>query len=74
MNRLSWRHTRRPTPTAKSQNALRSLHSRVLVGAISMARAVDDPDLSEQILTNAAIALKQCIPKVGGSNPPPTTK
>ena len=33
----------------------------VLVGAISMARAVDDPDLSEQILTNAAAALKQCI-------------
>ena len=32
-----------------------------LVGAISMARAVDDPDLSEQILTNAAAALKQCI-------------
>jgi TetR/AcrR family transcriptional repressor of nem operon len=33
----------------------------VLVGAISLARAVDDPDLSEQILTNAAAALKQCI-------------
>ena len=33
----------------------------VLVGAISMARAVDDPDLSEQIMTNAAAALKQCI-------------
>ena len=32
-----------------------------LVGAISMARAVDDPDLSEQILANAAAALKQCI-------------
>jgi TetR/AcrR family transcriptional regulator, transcriptional repressor for nem operon len=32
-----------------------------LVGAISMARAVDDPDLSEQILTNAAAALKQSI-------------
>ena len=32
-----------------------------LVGAISMARAVDDPDLSEQILTDAAAALKQCI-------------
>lgn len=35
----------------------------VLVGAISMARAVDDPDLSEQIMTNAAAALKQCIVK-----------
>ncbi|MGD0604743.1 MAG: TetR/AcrR family transcriptional regulator [Streptosporangiaceae bacterium] len=33
----------------------------VLVGAISMARAVDDPELSEQILTHAAAALKQCI-------------
>jgi hypothetical protein len=33
----------------------------VLVGAISMARAVDDPELSRQILTNAAAALKQCI-------------
>ena len=34
----------------------------VLVGAISMARGVDDPDLSLQILTNAAAALKQRIP------------
>ena len=34
----------------------------VLVGAISMARAVDDPDLFHQILTNAAAALKQRIP------------
>ena len=33
----------------------------VLVGAISMARAVDDPDLSRHIMTNAAAALKQCI-------------
>jgi TetR/AcrR family transcriptional repressor of nem operon len=31
----------------------------VLVGAISIARAVDDPDLSRQILTNAAAALKE---------------
>ena len=31
----------------------------VLVGAISMARAVDDPDLSELILTSAAAALKE---------------
>jgi len=29
----------------------------VLVGAISMARTVDNPDLSQQILTNAAAAL-----------------
>jgi TetR/AcrR family transcriptional repressor of nem operon len=33
-----------------------------LVGAISMARAVDDADLSKQILTNAAAALKERIP------------
>jgi TetR/AcrR family transcriptional regulator, transcriptional repressor for nem operon len=33
-----------------------------LVGAISIARAVDDPDLSERILTSAAIALKRCMP------------
>jgi hypothetical protein len=31
------------------------------VGAISVARAVDDPDLSERLLANAAAALKQCI-------------
>ena len=34
----------------------------VLVGAISMARTVDNPDLSQQILTNAAAALKERIP------------
>lgn len=33
----------------------------VLVGAISIARAVDDPGRSEQIMANAAAALKQCI-------------
>jgi TetR/AcrR family transcriptional regulator, transcriptional repressor for nem operon len=33
----------------------------VLVGAISMARAVDDPDLSQKILTNAAAALKERV-------------
>ena len=33
----------------------------VLVGAISIARAIDDPGLSEQIMANAAAALKQCI-------------
>jgi TetR/AcrR family transcriptional repressor of nem operon len=35
----------------------------VLVGAISLARAVDDPELSETILTNAAEALKELQPK-----------
>ena len=34
----------------------------LLVGAISLARAVDDPDLSQQILTNTAAALKERIP------------
>lgn len=34
----------------------------VLVGAIPMARAVDDPDLSRQILTAAAAALKERVP------------
>ena len=34
----------------------------VLVGAISMARAVDDPDLSQQILANAVAALTERIP------------
>ena len=36
----------------------------VLVGAISIARAVDDPDLSEQIMANAAAALKQVHPEL----------
>jgi hypothetical protein len=35
----------------------------VVVGAISMARAIDDPDLSQQILTYAAAALKERVPK-----------
>jgi hypothetical protein len=34
-----------------------------LVGAISLARAVDDPELSKMILTNAAKALKELRPK-----------
>jgi len=34
-----------------------------LVGAISMARAVDDPDLSQRILNDAAAALKERISK-----------
>ncbi len=37
----------------------------VLVGAISMARAVDDPHLSQQLLSNAADALKARIPSAG---------
>jgi TetR/AcrR family transcriptional regulator, transcriptional repressor for nem operon len=38
----------------------------VLVGAISMARAVDDPELSRQILTNAAAVLKEHGPSEAG--------
>ncbi|HYV32197.1 MAG TPA: hypothetical protein VEO53_13970 [Candidatus Binatia bacterium] len=34
----------------------------VVVGAISMARAVDDPEPCQQILTNAAAVLKERIP------------
>jgi TetR/AcrR family transcriptional regulator, transcriptional repressor for nem operon len=34
----------------------------VLVGALSIARAVDDPDLSQRILTYAGAALKKRIP------------
>jgi len=42
----------------------------VLVGAISMARAVDNPDLSQQILTNAAVALKSASRSSGLSSMP----
>jgi TetR/AcrR family transcriptional regulator, transcriptional repressor for nem operon len=37
----------------------------LLVGAITIARAVDDPGLSDQILTNAADALKERNPTNG---------
>jgi TetR/AcrR family transcriptional regulator, transcriptional repressor for nem operon len=33
-----------------------------LVGAISIARAIDDPDLSEQLLSDVAAAVKERIP------------
>jgi TetR/AcrR family transcriptional repressor of nem operon len=39
-----------------------SLTMSALVGAISIARAVDDPDLSEQLLTDVAAALKEHAP------------
>ena len=51
--------TGNPDRQAGEREAVLTLSA--LVGAISMARAVDDPDLSEQIITNAATALKQCI-------------
>jgi hypothetical protein len=51
--------TGNPDHQAREREAILTVSA--LVGAISMARAVDDPDLSEQIMTNAAAALKQCI-------------
>jgi len=51
--------TGNPDRQAAEREAVLTLS--VLVGAISMARAVDDPDLSRQILTSAAAALKQHI-------------
>ncbi len=54
-----------PDRQAGEREAILTLSA--LVGAISMARAVDDPDLSEQILTNAAAALKERIPNQAGS-------
>ena len=51
--------TGNPDRQAAERKAVLTLS--VLVGAISIARAIDDPGLSEQILANAAAALKQCI-------------
>ena len=52
--------TGNPDHQAGEREAVLTLSA--VVGAISMARAVDDPDLSEQILANAADALKRCVP------------
>ena len=49
-----------PDRQAGEREAILTLST--LVGAISMARAIDDPELSEQILANAAAALKDRIP------------
>jgi len=49
-----------PDHQARQREAV--LTFSVLVGAISIARAVDDPGLSEQIMTQAAAALNQRIP------------
>ena len=46
-----------PDREAAEREAVLTL--RALVGAISMARAVDDPELSQQILAGAAAALKE---------------
>ncbi len=57
--------TGNPDRQAAEREAVLTLSA--LVGAISMARAVDDPDLSRQILTNATAALKQRIANQDGS-------
>jgi TetR/AcrR family transcriptional repressor of nem operon len=48
--------TGNPDRQAEEREAILTLSA--LVGAISIARAVDDPDLSQQILANVAAALK----------------
>jgi TetR/AcrR family transcriptional regulator, transcriptional repressor for nem operon len=52
--------TGNPDRQAAEREAVLTLST--LVGAISIARAIDDPDLLEQILTHAAAALKERIP------------
>ncbi len=52
--------TGNPDRQAAEREAVLTLSA--LVGAISMARAVDDPDLSQQLLASAAAALKERIP------------
>jgi TetR/AcrR family transcriptional regulator, transcriptional repressor for nem operon len=51
--------TGNPDRQAGEREAVLTLSA--LVGAISIARAVDDPDLSRHIMTNAAAALKETI-------------
>jgi TetR/AcrR family transcriptional repressor of nem operon len=46
-----------PDRRVRDREAVHTLS--VLVGAISIARAVDDPDVSQQILSNAAAVLKE---------------
>ena len=55
--------TGNPDRQAAEREAVLTLSA--LVGAISMARAVDDPDLSQQIMANAAATLKERIPSPG---------
>jgi TetR/AcrR family transcriptional repressor of nem operon len=57
--------TGNPDRQAGKREAVLTLSA--LVGAISMARAVDDPDLSEQIMTNAAAALKTVHPELSAA-------
>ena len=46
-------------PAGQAGEREATLTLSALVGAISIARAIDDPDLSEQILANVATALKE---------------
>ncbi|MGX9889673.1 TetR/AcrR family transcriptional regulator [Streptomyces sp. NPDC002276] len=46
-----------PAPRTGEREAMLTLSA--LVGAISIARAVDDPDLSEQIMSDVATALRE---------------
>ena len=54
-----------PDPEAAHRDAVLTLSA--LVGAISIARAVDDPELSRQILDDATAALKARIPNQSAS-------
>jgi TetR/AcrR family transcriptional repressor of nem operon len=49
-------------PDAQAAQREAILTMSALVGAISIARAVDDPDLSEQLLADVAAALKEHAP------------
>jgi len=55
-----------PDHQAAEREAVLTLSA--LIGAISIAGAVDAPGLSEWILTNAAAALKQTIPKASDAS------
>jgi TetR/AcrR family transcriptional repressor of nem operon len=50
----------KPDRQATEREAILTMSA--LVGAISIARAVDDPDLSEQLLAEVAAALKEHVP------------
>jgi TetR/AcrR family transcriptional regulator, transcriptional repressor for nem operon len=50
----------KPDRQAAEREAILTMSA--LVGAISIARAVDDPDLSEQLLADVAAALKEHAP------------
>ena len=55
---------RQPEPDTKRDEAILTLSA--LVGAVAMARAVDDPELSDEILTRTANALHRRAHKAAG--------